>query len=301
MKVFVTGASGHIGSLTTAELIANGHEVVGLARSDEGAQRVAALGATPLRGTLAEPEALAAAAADADAVVHLAFSHDFENFAKNAADERAVLEAMANALEGSGKPLLAASGTAFIPVAIGDAPITEELRGDPAVSHNPRVPMENWLLDLTARGIRATPVRFSPTVHGPSDLHGFIPQLIAVARRAGFAGYIGDGANVWPAVHNLDAARLIALGLETAPGGTALHAAAEEGVAYRDIAEAIARGAGVPTRQLTAEDATELGFFATFMAVNNPTSSAWTRETTGWEPRENGLIADLDAGFYFTR
>jgi nucleoside-diphosphate-sugar epimerase len=301
MKVFVTGASGHIGSLTTAELIARGHDVVGLARSEDGAQRVAALGATPLRGTLAEPETLAEAAAAADAVVHLAFSHDFENFAKNAADERAVLAAMTDALAGSGKPLLAASGTAFIPVPLGGAPITEELRGDPEVSHNPRVPMENWLLDQAARGIRITPVRFAPTVHGPSDLHGFIPQLIALARRVGFSGYIDEGANVWPAVHNVDAARLIALGLEKAPGGTPLHAAAEEGVAYRDIAEAIGRGAGVPTRALAAEEAAELGFFASFMAVNNPTSSAWTREVTGWEPRENGLIADLDAGFYFAR
>ncbi|AYG03198.1 SDR family oxidoreductase [Gryllotalpicola protaetiae] len=301
MKVFVTGASGHIGQLATAELITAGHDVVGMARSDAGAERVSALGATPLRATLAEPARVAEAAAGADAVVHLAFSHDFENFAKNADDERTVLAAIADALEGSGKPLLAASGTAFIAVEPGGPAVTEEQRADPALSHNPRVPMENWLLELPARGIRATPVRFSPTVHGPTDLHGFIPALIGLAREVGFSGYVGDGANLWPAVHNVDAARLIALGLEKAPGGTPLHAVAEEGIAYRDIAEAIGRGAGVPTKRLTREEAAALGFFGTFMAVNNPASSSWTREVTGWVPRENGLLEDLAEGFYFSR
>jgi nucleoside-diphosphate-sugar epimerase len=301
MKVFVTGASGHIGQLATAELLTAGHTVVGMARSDAGAERVAALGAEPLRATLAEPALVAEAAGAADAVVHLAFSHDFENFARNAADERAVLAAIADALEGSGKPLLAASGTAFITVGLDDPPITEEQRADPATSHNPRVPMENWLLELPARGIRATPVRFAPTVHGPADLHGFIPALIGLAREVGFSGYVDEGANRWPAVHDVDAARLIALGLETAPGGTPLHAVGEEGIAYRDIAEAIGRGVSVPTKRLTAEEAAALGFFGTFMAVHNPTSSAWTREATGWQPTHNGLLEDLAEGFYFTR
>ncbi|MFC4243709.1 SDR family oxidoreductase [Gryllotalpicola reticulitermitis] len=302
MRVFVTGASGHIGSLVTAELVENGHEVFGLARSDASAERVAALGGTPVRASLADPERIAEAAAAADGVVHLAFIHDFANFAESVAAERAVIEAIADALDGSGKPFLPASGTMMLAYSPHEGIGTEDMRGDPSLTPNPRTGIENYVLDLTERGIRSAPLRFSPTVHGPTDLHGFIPVLIDVARANGYAGYVGDGDNRWPAVHNLDAAHLIVRGLEKAPGGMPLHAVGDEGIPFREIAEAIGRGAGVPTKSLTQEEASaSMGFIGGFAAVDNATSSAKTQEVLDWKPTHPGLLEDLAEGFYFTR
>jgi nucleoside-diphosphate-sugar epimerase len=302
MKVFVTGASGHIGSLVTAELIAAGHRVVGLARSDAGAARIASLGAEPLVGTIDQPGPLAEAAGAADGVVHLAFKHDFSDFMAAIQTDRTVIDAIADALDGSGKPFHVASGTMMLAAVQAGRIGTEDMVGDPESSPNPRAATESVVLGLAQRGIASAALRFSPSVHGPTDLHGFIPTLIAKARENGFAGYVGDGENRWPAVHNLDTAHLIRLGLEQAPAGVALHAVGDEGIPFRQIAEAIGRGAGVPTRSLSPEEAAErIGFIGAFMGVDNPTSSVATQELLGWAPTHPGLIADLDEGFYFNR
>ncbi len=305
MRIFVTGASGHIGSLVTAELLEAGHRVVGLARSDAGAARVAAVGAEPLIGTVDEPELLAETAAASDGVVHLAFKHDGGDFMAATASDRAVIEALGDALAGTGKPLLAASGTMMLVGATAAGAIgTEETVIDPATARNPRAVTEAMLLGLADRGVRSAALRFAPTVHGPTDLHGFTPTLIAVARQRGFAAYVGDGANRWPAVHNLDAAHLIRLALEDEDlaAGIPLHAAADEGIPFREIAEAIGRGAGVPAQSLSAKEAAErIPFIGGFIGVDNATSSTLTQERLDWHPTHPGLITDLDEGFYFTR
>ncbi|HEY0247200.1 MAG TPA: SDR family oxidoreductase [Gryllotalpicola sp.] len=305
MKVFVTGASGHIGSLVTAELIEAGHQVVGLSRSQAGADRLAALGAEPVLGTMDDTARLAELAAASDGVVNLAFQHDGGDFLAAITADRALIEAIGGALEGSGKPFLAASGTMMLAGSTAPGEVgTEDTVIDTSQAANPRAVTEGLLLGLAARGVRSAALRFAPTVHGPSDLHGFMPSLIAAARQAGTAGYVGNGSNRWPAVHNLDAAHLIRLALEKEdlPAGIPLHAAAEVGIRFTSIAEAIGRGAGVPVRSLSQEEAVAtLGFIGNFAGVDNPTSSAATQELLGWTPTHQGLIEDLDEGFYFTR
>lgn len=300
MRVFVTGASGHIGSALIPELTAAGHEVVGLARSDESAAKIEAAGASALRGELADLEGLGAAAAAADGVIHLAFDHGAMrsgDFVAAAAGDQAAVEAIAEALAGSDKPFVSTSGTLMLSLAgIGDREGTEE----DVAPGGPRVDSENYVAGLRERAVRSSIVRLPPIVHSTLDGHGFAPTLIAVARERGAAGYVGDGANRWPSVHTLDAARVYRLALESAPAGSRLHAVADGGVPFRDIAAAIGRGLGVPTASIDPADAAEqFGFLGAFVGIDNPTSSALTRRWLGWEPTHPGLIADLDDGHYF--
>lgn len=305
MKIFITGASGHIGSLVTAELIQAGHPVVGLSRSRAGADRLAALGAQPVLGTMDDTARLAELAAASDGVVNLAFSHDGGDFGAAIVADRALITAIGDALAGTGKPFLAASGTMMLVGSTPPAEVgTEDTVIDVARAANPRAVTEGLLLGLAERGVRSGALRFAPTVHGPSDLHGFIPSLIAAARQAGSFGFVGDGGTRWPAVHNLDTAHLIRLALEKEdlPAGIPLHAAAEEGIPFRRIADAIGRGAGVPVESVSAETAAErYGFVGAFIGIDNPTSSIRTRELLGWTPTHPGLLEDLEDGFYFTR
>ena len=295
MRVFVTGATGFIGSAVVSELIGAGHRVVGLARSDAAAEVLDGAGAGAYRGSLDDLEGLRDAADASDGVIHTAFKHDiaFSGDFQGASDaDLRTVEALGVALEGSGKPLVVTSGTALIsPGRLG----TEE---DPP-EVGPRVAAENATVALAGRGVRSSVVRPSPSVHGEGD-RGFIPILIGVARDRGVSGYVGDGDNRWPAVHRMDAARLYRLALEQAPAGSRLHAVAEEGVSVRDIAGVIGRHLGVPVASVPREEAGEhFGFLAGFLASDIPASSALTRELVGWEPTHQGLLDDLEQGHYF--
>ena len=297
MRVFVTGPTGWIGSVVVRELLGAGHQVTGLARSDGSAARVAAAGAEVFRGSLEDTDGLRAAAAAADGVVHTGYIHDFSptgNPAAAAAVDGRAIAAFGDALAGTGRPLVAASGLPH-PPAGGIA--TEEVRSvDPV---HPRV-SEPAALAAAERGTRASVVRLPPSVHGEGD-YWFIPIFIGVARRTGVSAYISDGANVWPAVHRVDAARLFRIALEQAPAGTLLNAVADEGVPFREIAEVIGRHLDVPVKSIPAQDAADhFGTLAGFAAYDVPASSAITRERFGWRPTEPGLIADLDQGHYFT-
>jgi nucleoside-diphosphate-sugar epimerase len=298
MRIFVTGASGHIGSAVIPELLAAGHRVVGLARSDAAAAALSAQGAAVWRGDLDDLDGLRRAAAEADGVIHLAFKHDVAlsgNFEGAIAAELRAVEAMAASLEG--KPFVTTSGTLTLAHTVEGRLGTEQ---DPGAG--PRVASEEVAVTLGKRGVRASAVRLSPTVHSSLDHHGFIPMLVGMARKNGFAAYVGDGANRWPAVHTLDAARLYRLALEAAPAGAKLHGVADEGVPFRAIAEAIGRGLGLPARSVTAAEAPKyLSFLATFAQLDNPTSNAHTRELLGWQPTHPGLLADLAERHYFER
>jgi nucleoside-diphosphate-sugar epimerase len=298
MRVFVTGATGWIGSVVVGELLRAGHQVTGLARSDGSAARVTAAGAEVFTGSLEDTDGLRAAAAEADGVIHTGYVHDFSpagDPAAAAALDGRVIAAFGEALAGTGKPLVVASGLPH-PPAGGIA--TEEVRlQDPA---HPRE-SEPAALAVAERGVRASVVRLPPSVHGEGD-YWFIPIFIGVARKAGVSAYIGDGANVWPAVHRVDAARLFRLALEQAPAGTLLNAVADEGVPFREIAEVIGRHLRVPAKSIAPQDAPDqLGALAGFAAIDLPASSAITRQRFGWQPVEPGLIADLDEGHYFTQ
>ncbi|MFE6971500.1 SDR family oxidoreductase [Isoptericola sp. NPDC057653] len=294
MRVFVTGASGWIGSATVPHLLAAGHEVVGLARSDASARAVEALGATAYRGTLDDVAGLRAGARDADAVVHLAFKHDFSDYAGAGRTERAVVEGFVDELAGSGRPLLLASGLVGAPGQV----LTER---DPSTFAGPDAPRggsEGLALDAVERGVGSVALRFSATVHGAGD-HGFTSVLVRTARERGVSGYIGDGASRWPAVHVDDAGRLVALAVDKAPAGSVLHAVGEEGVVHREIAEAIGRLVGVPAVSVDPADAAEdFGWLGTFWGMDAVASSALTRELLGWEPTGPTLLEDLAAGAY---
>lgn len=303
MRVFVTGASGHVGSAVVPDLLAAGHEVVGLARSDEAAAKLSSAGAEVRRGTLDDLEALQEAARNADGVIHLAFKHDLALVAGDfagavSADLRAV-EAIAEALAGSGKPFVNTTGTMLLAHSVTGRAGTEADAGQEG--GNPRVASEALSLAYAKRGVRTSIVRLAPTVHSSLDHHGFVPMLVAAARKNGFAAYVGDGSARWPAVHTLDAARLYRLALEAAPAGSRLHAAAEDEVPFRAIAEAIARGLGLPAKSIAPEKAGEVigGFLGMVIQLDNPTSSAWTRETLRWQPAYPGLLADIAEGHYF--
>ena len=300
MRVFVTGAAGFIGTETTRELIANGHQVVGLARSDSSAEALAAAGAEVRRGDLDDLDGLREAARAADGVIHLAYKHDLMatgDFAGAVAADYAAIEALAAPLEGTGKPLVSTSGTLMLAFAgITGRPGTE----DDFAPSGPRVDAENFVIGLAGRGVRSSIVRLPPIVHSSLDHHGFAHILIGIARQAGVSAYVGDGANRWPSVHTLDAARVYRLALESAPAGSRLHAVADEGIPFRDIAAAIGRGAGVPTASVSEADAGErFAFLGSFVGVDNPTSSELTRKVLGWDPTHPGLIEDLDQGHYF--
>jgi nucleoside-diphosphate-sugar epimerase len=290
MRVFITGASGFIGAPLTAELIGAGHQVIGLARSDSSANALAAAGAEVHRGSVEDLESLRSGAAKADAVIHLAFIHDFSKFQENCEIDRRAIEAMGDELAGSDRPLLVTSGTGVL------APGRTSTEVDAPVpsSQFPRGASEEASDAVAARGVRVSIVRL-PQVHNPLK-QGLITLLIALAKEKGVSAYVGDGANRWPAVHVLNAAHLYRLALEkNAEPGTRYHAVGEEGVQLREIAEAVGRRIDVPVKSITPEEAVEyFGWLAHLAAADIPASSALTRERLGWNPTGPGLISDLD-------
>ena len=295
MKVFVTGASGWVGSAVTRDLVDAGHQVLGLARSDAAAQIVVSAGGDVLRGALDDLDSLKRGAASCDAVIHTAYHHDFTNLAKGAAMDADAIEALAGALEGSGRALVVSSGMGITPGRLG----TENDATPASLSAiNPRK-SEGLALATATRGIRAMVVRLPPSTHGDGD-RGLAAMLVRTARDKGFAFYVGDGQNRWPAVHRLDAARVYRLALEKGTSGARFHAVGDEGVPTRLIAEAIARGLALPVRSQTPEEAVALlGMIGRVYALDLPASSALTKERLGWHPVGRGLLEDLDKGGYF--
>ena len=295
MRVFVTGASGWIGSATVEELLGAGHEVVGLARSDDAAASVASRGATVLRGDLDDLDALRRGARDAEAVVHLANKHDWSNPTESNRAERAAVETLVEALAGTDRPFVLAAGVA----GLAQGRPGSETDPSPAVGpDSPRGGAENLALDHVARGVRTISARFAPTVHGTGD-HGFVAHLTATARRHGVSAYVGDGSAAWSAVHRSDAARLVRLGLEQAPAGSVLHAVAEEAIPTREIAEAIGAAVGVPAVSIAPDDVqAQLGWIGIFFGMDLAASSDRTRTLLGWTPTGPTLLEDIKAGAY---
>src|SRR5215469_426743 len=292
MRVFVTGASGWIGSAVVPELTGAGHQVLGLARSDSSAAAIAATGAEVLRGDLDDLAALRAGAAGCDGVIHLAFIHDFTDFEASVSADRRAIETMGAALAGSGKPLVIASGTPALP---GRA-ATERDQIAPGSPVAGRAANARAALGMAARGVRSSVVGLPRTVPGDGDRYGFIARLVGFARDKGVSGYVGDGSSRWPAVHVLDAAHLFRLAVEQAPAGSRLHAVGDEGVPVREIAEVIGHHLNLPTASVPAES---FGFLGRILAIDQPASSDLTRELLGWRPVQPGLIDDLDKGHYF--
>lgn len=294
MRIFVTGATGWVGSALVKDLIAAGHEVAGLARSPASAEKLAATSAQVVNGSIEDIEVLRAAARNADAVIHTAFNHDWSRFAENCAADKRAIEALGAELEGSERPLIVTSGVAML------APgrlATEADIAPPVTERFPRA-SEAVVQELRGRRVRVTTVRLAPTVHGVGD-HGFVPRLAGIARDKGVSAYIGDGQNRWPAVHRLDAARLFRLALERTAEGP-FHAVAEQGVALKDIAEAIARRFDLPLVSKAAAEAGEhFGWFAPFVGLDAPTSSDRTRAILDWKPQQPGLLEDLALPDYF--
>jgi nucleoside-diphosphate-sugar epimerase len=298
MRVFVTGATGFIGSAIVQELIGAGHQVLGLARSEAAAKSLKAAGAQVHRGDIEDLESLRRGAAMSDGVIHTAFNHDFSKWAQNCELDRRAIDALGDALAGpdrslSGRPLIVTSGTALLPPG---RLVTEK---DVPASSVPRVASEEAAASVAARGVKVMVVRLPPSVHGDGD-HGFVPTLIGLAREKGASAYVGDGFNRWPAVHRLDAAHLYRLVLENGSAGANYHGVADEGVRFRDIAGVIGRRLNVPVLSKSSADAAEhFGWFAHFAAIDSPASSAQTQEQLGWRPRQPGLMADLDRECYF--
>ena len=299
MRVFVTGASGFIGSAVVQELLGAGHEVLGLARSDAAADSLSRAGAAVHRGSLDDLASLRAGADAADGVVHTAYKHDLAfsgGFAEAAAHDHVVVAELAAALAGSDRPLVIASGTAGLPAGRVS---TERDVADPTSHGAARLPSEQAVLAAAADGVRSSVLRLPPSVHGEGD-QGFVATLVQVARDRGASGYVGDGSNRWPAVHRLDAARLFRLAVEQAPAGSVLHAPAEEGIAVRDLAEVIGRHLDLPLLSVAPEEAgTHFGWLGAFIGADVPSSSALTQELLDWRPTHPGLVADLEEGHYF--
>ena len=293
MRVFITGATGFIGSAIVRELIGAGHQVLGLARSDAGAKSLTVAGAEAHRGDLKDLESLRAGAAASDGVIHAAFIHDFNNFGSAAEVYRRAIETLGETLAGSDRPLIVTSGTLLV-----------QRRGPLATEQdtfNPNFPRktEEAALAAASRGVRVSLVRLAPSVHGDGD-HGFVPALIGVAREKGVSAYVGDGLNRWPAVHRLDAAHLFRLVLEKGSAGARYHGVADEGISAREIAEAIGRHLNVPVVVKSgAESASHFGWIGHFFVVDGPASSAQTQQQLGWRPTQPGLISDLDGEHYF--
>jgi nucleoside-diphosphate-sugar epimerase len=299
MQVFVTGATGYIGSAVVRELLGAGHQVTGLARSDGSAAALTAAGAAVQRGALDDLDSLRSAALAADGVIHLAYVHDFSNIESSGAIDLRAVETILAALEGSGKAFVNTSGTLMLATLGAGHLATEEDTGPVGMR---RVDSENATVSMAGRGVRSSVVRLAPTVHGDGDKHGFVPSLIGIAREKGVSAYVGDGSNRWPAVHRLDAARLFRLAVEAAPAGSRLHGAGEEGIPFREIAEVIGRQLHLPVVSITAEEAgPHFGWLSGLVSLDNPTSSALTRQRVGWDPQGPGLIEDLEQGHYFNR
>ncbi|MGD1223472.1 SDR family oxidoreductase [Streptomyces krungchingensis] len=300
MRFFVTGASGWIGSAVVPELIDAGHQVVGLARSDASAEALTEAGAEVVRGTVDDLDVLRDAAVASDGVIHLAFKHDIAftgDFQGAAQADRRAVDAFGEALAGTGRPFVLASGVAGLaPGRVATERSTPVIDGSPV---SMRQATAQKVLDLASRGVRSSVVRLSPTCHGEGD-QGFMATLVDIARAKGVSGYIGDGANRWPAVHRLDAARLFRLAAEQAPAGTVLHGVAEEGVAIRDVAEVIGRHLDVPMVSVAPDRAAEhFTWLGAFLGLDSPASNTLTREQLGWEPTRPGLLEDLGKGHYF--
>lgn len=294
MRIFVTGASGFIGSAIVKKLQARGYDVLGLARSDASAEKLQQQEVRVIRGDLEDTASLRSAVEQSDGVIHVGYIHDFSRMDYAAeVDQRAILT-MGEVLAGSNRPLVVTSGTAL--VSPGQLAV-EQTR--PAIGPHPRSNSNVAALTLADRGVRVSLVRLPPTVHGAGD-HGFVPMIINMAKEKGAAVYIGDGANRWPAVHRDDAAELFCLAAEHAAAGTILHAVQEEGIPFRHIAETIGAGLALPVKSLTLEEAREwLGWMAFFASMDNPASSAWTRQAFNWQPDGPGLLQDMRETTYF--
>ena len=295
MRIFVTGSTGFVGSAVVSDLIAGGHQVLGLARSDAAAKQLASAGAHVHRGDLEDVESLRKGAADSDGVIHTGFNHDFSKFKENCENDRRAIEALGSVLAGSARPLVITSGIGLLP----SAQVAGEETMPVSPNANPRIASEEAARAMADRGVYVSVVRLAPSVHGDGD-HGFVPILINMAREKGLSAYINDGANRWPAVHRLDAAHLFRLAVEKAAKKAYYHGVAEEGVRFREIAEVIGRRLNIPVvGKKPAEAASHFAWFAHFAAMNVRASSRETQEVLGWRPTQPGLIADIDSPRYF--
>jgi nucleoside-diphosphate-sugar epimerase len=295
MRVFVTGATGYVGSAVVRELLGAGHQVLGLARSDTSAAALTAVGAEVHRGGLDDLDSLRSGVVGADGVIHLAYVHDFSDIASAGVIDFRAVETIGAALEGSDKPFVGTSGT--LVVATPGRLATEEDAGPAGMR---RVDSEDATVAMAERGVRSSLVRLAPSVHSDADKHGFVPSLIGIARDKGVSAFVGDGSNRWPAVHLLDAARLFRLAVEAAPAGSRLHGVGEEGVPFREIAEAIGHQLNLPVVSVAADEAhAHFSWLGAFVSIDNPTSSTLTQERLGWKPEGPTLIADIERGHYF--
>ncbi|CAM3942128.1 SDR family oxidoreductase [Rahnella victoriana] len=295
MRVFVTGATGFVGSAVVQELLRAGHQVLGLARSDASAQALTDAGADVHRGSIEDPDSLTSGAAQADGVIHTAFIHDFSKFLENCEKDRRAIGALGAALKGTDKPLIVTSGTALVNTG---RLATEKDLPDPQ-GQNPRVASDLAVVALAEQGVRVSLVRLPPSVHGAGD-HGFVPMIIAMAREKGESAYPGEGENRWPAVHRFDAAKVFVLALEKGAQNAIYHANSEEGVPFREIATLIGKHLNLPVVSKNGQDLTaHFGWFTHFASLNNPTSSQITRDILGWTPAHPDLLTDINTAGYF--